>query len=241
MGLKEDELLDPAAVSETLKCPVCFEVFEDPVFCGGRPCQHVFCRECVERALQQSEQCPTCRAEMQADDLHPHQVIRSLLDELPTICPRRCGWTGRRDARSAHDDDCPLAKLEAASAELELLADVRGQLRERDARITELEARVAEQDAQVVQVSRQLVAREVRIQELEAHAAKQEAALAMLRERLAEVLGEAPLAEEEASTEQSEDARCPEEQAEEAEQAEELRCLAESGPAPDGAAGDLWL
>ena len=30
---------------------VCFEVFEDPVFCGGRPCQHVFCRTCVEQSL----------------------------------------------------------------------------------------------------------------------------------------------------------------------------------------------
>ncbi len=30
---------------------VCFEVFDDPVFCGGRPCQHVFCRACVEQCL----------------------------------------------------------------------------------------------------------------------------------------------------------------------------------------------
>mmetsp|Transcript_56083 Transcript_56083/g.163864 ORF Transcript_56083/g.163864 Transcript_56083/m.163864 type:complete len:225 (+) Transcript_56083:159-833(+) len=224
MGLTEDDLIDVAAISETLKCPVCFEVFDDPVFCGGRPCQHVFCRECVEKALEQAEQCPTCRAELQRDDLQPHQAIRSLLDELPTRCPRGCGWTGRRDACAAHMDTCPLARLEAASAELAQFADISRQLAERDSRIAELEARVAEQDAQVVGVSRQLVAREVRIQELEAYVAKQDVALGSLRKHLAEVLGETSLLQDSP-----------------AEQPGELGRLEESGENPDGSGGDLWL
>merc|ERR1712146_257474 len=70
-------VLDPENVSDTLKCPVCTEVFDDPVFCGGRPCQHVFCHECIVQALERSEQCPVCREVMLAEDLHPHQVIRS--------------------------------------------------------------------------------------------------------------------------------------------------------------------
>eukprot|EP00930_Biecheleria_cincta_P064927 TRINITY_DN50621_c0_g1_i1.p1 TRINITY_DN50621_c0_g1~~TRINITY_DN50621_c0_g1_i1.p1 ORF type:complete len:324 (+),score=57.98 TRINITY_DN50621_c0_g1_i1:129-1100(+) len=51
MGLGEDAFVNPGAISETLKCPVCFDIFEDPVFCGGNPCQHVFCRTCVEQAI----------------------------------------------------------------------------------------------------------------------------------------------------------------------------------------------
>ena len=75
MGIREVEFVNPESISETLKCPaprlaasmrhmdkaqpavetyfheVCFEVFEDPVFCGGRPCQHVFCRTCVEQSM----------------------------------------------------------------------------------------------------------------------------------------------------------------------------------------------
>jgi len=241
MGLKEEDLLDAAAISETLKCPVCFEVFDDPVFCGGRPCQHVFCRECAEKALRQTAQCPTCRAEVHGEDLQPHQAIRSLLDEMLTRCPRGCGWTGRRDARDAHVDNCPLAKLEAASAKLAQFADVSRQLSERDSRIAELEARVAEQDVQVVGVSRQLVAREVRIQELEAHVAKQDAALLMLRKRLAEVLGEDSclVCPPDGYTDCQEESSM--EQAEEMEQPEEMCCLEESRHAPDEAGGELWL
>mmetsp|Transcript_31207 Transcript_31207/g.89449 ORF Transcript_31207/g.89449 Transcript_31207/m.89449 type:complete len:209 (-) Transcript_31207:42-668(-) len=188
MGLKEDELVDAAAISETLKCPVCYEVFDDPVFCGGRPCQHVFCKSCFEQALEHGEQCPTCRADVCRDDLQPHLVIRSLLDELPARCRRACGWTGRWDARAAHAEVCPLARLEAVSQELAKYADVGRELAEREGRIAELEARVAEQDEKVVGVSRQLVAREVRIQELEAWVAKQDSELAELRKRLREAL-----------------------------------------------------
>lgn len=178
MGLSEEELVAPLSVSETLKCPVCFDIFDDPVFCGGRPCQHVFCRACLEQALVASGQCPTCRADVEHEDLQPHQAIRNLLDEVVVRCERSCGWTGRRDARSAHADVCPVAALEAAKAELDGLSDIRGQLAARDVRIADLEKRVAEQDDHVVSVSRQLVAREVRIKELEARLASQELLLA---------------------------------------------------------------
>ncbi|CAE8603392.1 unnamed protein product [Polarella glacialis] len=198
MGFREDDLLDPNGVSDTLRCPVCFEVFDDPVFCGGRPCQHVFCRGCVERAIFQTAhqhvvmsgdgseeeaddrigQCPSCRAPMRLHSLQPHQVMRSLLDELPVRCRLACGWTGRRDARANHESSgptqCPLLRLEAACEELALLSDAGGLLRDKDARIVMLEARVAEQDRQVVDVGRQLLAREVKVAELEARLLEQD-------------------------------------------------------------------
>eukprot|EP00933_Yihiella_yeosuensis_P024580 TRINITY_DN19069_c0_g1_i1.p1 TRINITY_DN19069_c0_g1~~TRINITY_DN19069_c0_g1_i1.p1 ORF type:complete len:255 (-),score=40.23 TRINITY_DN19069_c0_g1_i1:142-906(-) len=196
MGIKEDEFLDPNAISDTYRCPVCFEVFEEPVFCGGRPCQHVFCRECVTRALEATTcqtanvrhstdsdegsdeevqlkigQCPSCRAPMRVEDLQPHQVMRSLLDELTVRCRRACGWTGRRDALAAHESpgpqQCPVLKLESARAELALLSGAGGELRERDKRIRVLEQRVEEQDQHMVDLGRQLLAREVYIAELE--------------------------------------------------------------------------
>ncbi|CAJ1409345.1 unnamed protein product [Effrenium voratum] len=184
----EAELLNPDAISDTLKCPVCFEVFADPVFCGGRPCQHVFCRCCVEQCLvaesdpddrsERSGHCPTCRAEICVRDLHPHQALRSLLDELPVRCRRGCGWTGRRDALRAHESpgpsQCVFLRLEAAQAKIAYLSEAGHHLENRDARIAQLEVRVAEQDQQVVDFGRQLLAREVRIAELERHLEKQE-------------------------------------------------------------------
>eukprot|EP00439_Symbiodinium_sp_Y106_P056261 s5157_g7.t2 len=183
------EFVNPESISETLKCPVCFEVFEDPVFCGGRPCQHVFCRTCVEQSMvaesshSQSAQapeetmgrtghCPTCRARIGVEDGGQvkylqekpcKKALNSLLDELPVRCRRGCGWTGRRDALPSHEspgpNQCVLLRLDAAQAG--------GHLRDRDVRIAQLEARVAEQDRQVVDYGRQLVAKEIRIQELE--------------------------------------------------------------------------
>ncbi|CAE7716176.1 RING finger protein nhl-1 [Symbiodinium microadriaticum] len=186
MGIREVEFVNPESISETLKCPVCFEVFEDPVFCGGRPCQHVFCRTCVEQSMVaesshsqsaceettgRTGHCPTCRARIGVEDLQPHQALNSLLDELPVRCRRGCGWTGRRDALPSHEspgpNQCVLLRLESAQAEVAYLSEAGGHLRDRDVRIAQLEARVAEQDRQVVDYGRQLVAKEIRIQELE--------------------------------------------------------------------------
>eukprot|EP00929_Paragymnodinium_shiwhaense_P058947 TRINITY_DN29513_c0_g1_i1.p1 TRINITY_DN29513_c0_g1~~TRINITY_DN29513_c0_g1_i1.p1 ORF type:complete len:296 (-),score=69.08 TRINITY_DN29513_c0_g1_i1:76-963(-) len=47
MGIAEDDLADPAAVSKRLRCGWCAKVFNDPVYCGGEPCEHAFCRGCL--------------------------------------------------------------------------------------------------------------------------------------------------------------------------------------------------
>lgn len=167
MGLSEETLLNPGAVSEALKCPVCFDLFDDPVFCGGSPCQHVFCRVCVEQALAQAQQCPTCRAEVCTADLRSHQLINNLLDEVSVRCAKSCGWTGRRDSQKAHAAQCPLSLLEKALDELEAFRDVKSVLAAKDLRIAELEARIVQQDQHVVDVGRRLLAHQVRIAELE--------------------------------------------------------------------------
>eukprot|EP00401_Gymnodinium_catenatum_P042808 CAMPEP_0117604240 /NCGR_PEP_ID=MMETSP0784-20121206/78579_1 /TAXON_ID=39447 /ORGANISM="" /LENGTH=218 /DNA_ID=CAMNT_0005407253 /DNA_START=95 /DNA_END=748 /DNA_ORIENTATION=+ len=158
MGLGDENIVDPGSVSDTLRCPVCMDVFEDPVFCGGQPCQHVFCRGCVEHALEQSGHCPSCRAEFSVGDL--------------------CAWVGRRDARSAHAELCPVARTDAARAEVA----------ERDACIAEL---LAERDSQIAQleahdIGQILAERDRRIAELETRYAEQGVSLDDLLGRLQE-------------------------------------------------------
>lgn len=181
MGLPDSEFVDAAAISDVLKCPVCFDVFDDPVFCStDDDCQHAFCRGCIVQHLQGSEQCPTCRAEMQFDDLKSHLLLRNLLDELPVLCPHRCGWTGRRDARNAHRDECPVLKLERAEAEIAAkvalmsesatearLKSAERELKARDRRIAELEAMVQQLDKDLINVGGKMVESQVRISDLE--------------------------------------------------------------------------
>ena len=47
MGFKVVDLADPSAASDALWCSVCKDILDDPVY-WGQPCQHIFCRACVE-------------------------------------------------------------------------------------------------------------------------------------------------------------------------------------------------
>lgn len=178
------------AVSDTLKCPVCMDIFEDPVFCGGNPCQHIFCRVCVKQALEKTEHCPTCRGTMSATNLLSHQAISSLLDELLVCCDMDCGWIGRRDSFGSHVGECPLRRIKVLENEL-AQRDFRyntidRQLEERDARIAKLEERVVEQDKAHIEVGWQLMQREVHIAELETRLSQKQELLSQAVQQLVE-------------------------------------------------------
>lgn len=197
MGIPDSDFVDAAAISDVLKCPVCFEVFDDPVFGStDDQCQHAFCRHCIEQSLEQSEQCPTCRAEVHLDDLRSHWVLRNLLDELPYRCQRRCGWTGRRDAHAAHREVCPVLRaerMEAAMAKREHELAAREarvtaferEIRAQTQRIADLEAQTQRLDRDLINVGGQLLDREVRISDLEALAREREGQLREACELLA--------------------------------------------------------
>eukprot|EP00933_Yihiella_yeosuensis_P070523 TRINITY_DN7863_c4_g1_i1.p1 TRINITY_DN7863_c4_g1~~TRINITY_DN7863_c4_g1_i1.p1 ORF type:complete len:371 (+),score=62.45 TRINITY_DN7863_c4_g1_i1:75-1187(+) len=110
MGLSDDFLANPGAVSATLRCGICHEIFIDPVCGNGQSCQHVFCRDCIKPWLQRnprSPSCPTCRQPMRVTDLRTNTVIRNLLDELMVKCQSQaCGWTGRHDSLQHHRQIC---------------------------------------------------------------------------------------------------------------------------------------
>ncbi|CAE8742276.1 unnamed protein product [Polarella glacialis] len=135
MGLDDARIFDPHAISETLRCSVCHEVFVDPVYCSGRPCQHVFCSACLEEWLEHQTGCPNCRKPIRRQDLRRHEVIRSFLDELTIKCTAAgCGWHGRQDAFPGHIEICPVRSLELSRDEaLE-------HIKQRDVEITKMRA-----------------------------------------------------------------------------------------------------
>ena len=57
-----------AELHDDLKCGICLELFQDP---RSLPCLHTFCRECIQRSLNEenhSLKCPVCRAEHELSD-----------------------------------------------------------------------------------------------------------------------------------------------------------------------------
>eukprot|EP00930_Biecheleria_cincta_P052929 TRINITY_DN38230_c0_g1_i2.p1 TRINITY_DN38230_c0_g1~~TRINITY_DN38230_c0_g1_i2.p1 ORF type:complete len:288 (+),score=38.96 TRINITY_DN38230_c0_g1_i2:61-924(+) len=144
MGLSDDKLANPDSVSETLRCPICIEVLENPVYCRGNPCQHVFCLACIERALATRQRCPTCRAPARKEQFQPNLLVQSLLDELRVYCKRRqagCYWSGRQDARAAHEDECLAKQLAARTAEL---VDKDRLIKEQDEQLMQLGSQLAQ-------------------------------------------------------------------------------------------------
>ena len=73
-----------ATCIEDLKCGICLELFQDP---RSLPCLHTFCRECIQRSLNEenhSLKCPVCRAKHELSEraeLLP--VNQYALQELP--------------------------------------------------------------------------------------------------------------------------------------------------------------
>ena len=113
MGLSDEGLANPHGVSPTMRCSICHDVFSDAVFCGGAPCQHTFCRCCLQRWMAVSRECPTCRSPIHIKDLRSHEVMESLIDEIDMRCSvKACHWSGTRDALKGHLKECAVAMWE---------------------------------------------------------------------------------------------------------------------------------
>ena len=85
-----------------LVCLICHAPFDRPV---QLPCEHFFCRECLEHAWVPQQQpvktCPTCRRPVEsASDLRPvPKIVETMLDELVVRCPNSrtgCQWVDHR-------------------------------------------------------------------------------------------------------------------------------------------------
>ena len=51
------------ALSEEMMCSICLEVIRNPA--TAHPCQHNFCRRCLQNAMQRKKKCPNCQADVE--------------------------------------------------------------------------------------------------------------------------------------------------------------------------------
>jgi len=81
-------------VDDHLSCPICHNPFFDPV---QLPCDHTFCRTCIEQTFScsgASASCPTCRASYDRASVGRQfrpvpRFVTQLLNELLVKCPNR--------------------------------------------------------------------------------------------------------------------------------------------------------
>lgn len=64
---------------DNFSCPVCFDIFNDPVIL---PCSHTMCRECLQRCWRskQRNECPICRAVSSGPNPPANLALRDLCD-----------------------------------------------------------------------------------------------------------------------------------------------------------------
>mmetsp|Transcript_59932 Transcript_59932/g.111067 ORF Transcript_59932/g.111067 Transcript_59932/m.111067 type:complete len:259 (-) Transcript_59932:170-946(-) len=120
MGVEREDFVESQGISlDALRCAICTDVFDDPVFCASQPCQHTFCRSCIEKALTRRRRCPLCSCHIEPHWLRPHLAVRNFLDDMQVQCPDRCGWVGKLESRNAHKQKCQARALDAREAFLD--------------------------------------------------------------------------------------------------------------------------
>uniref|UniRef100_UPI00358DDB4C E3 ubiquitin/ISG15 ligase TRIM25-like isoform X2 n=1 Tax=Myxine glutinosa TaxID=7769 RepID=UPI00358DDB4C len=76
---------DVGVILNELTCPVCFELYKEPV---GLPCGHSFCRVCIEKSWEKREEdtgcvCPNCREVFpQKPKLKKNVIIANLVENM---------------------------------------------------------------------------------------------------------------------------------------------------------------
>ena len=85
MGWDLDRFVDKDRIAEHLICSICTEVMEDPL---QTPCEHSFCKECINRWLSGGQRvCPVDRQQLTAATLKPpNRILKDIQNSLTVRC-----------------------------------------------------------------------------------------------------------------------------------------------------------
>ncbi|KAI1887105.1 hypothetical protein AGOR_G00202710 [Albula goreensis] len=101
------------SLDDDLCCPVCCDIFKDPVVLG---CSHSFCRACILQCWREkrSHECPICRKENSSNDPLPNLALRHivesyLMQKTEIVAAQKREPAGTFDARcSVHGEKIQL-------------------------------------------------------------------------------------------------------------------------------------
>jgi hypothetical protein len=87
-------------IHELMRCGIC----EVPMFEPMRaPCDHWFCKACIEEHLSKEQKCPKCSQELNASDIEADKTMDKLVSALEVFCLNQdCSWKGPRSSVAEH-------------------------------------------------------------------------------------------------------------------------------------------
>ena len=84
----------------SLVCAIGSGVFNHPV---ALPCQHVFCKSCIETWHDKKNDCPKCRERFSKESLKPQWAFERIIDNSMVKCANTgCKWTGQYKSLYTH-------------------------------------------------------------------------------------------------------------------------------------------
>lgn len=91
-------------MEQVMICNICQEIPLQPV---TPPCDHIFCRTCIDKALCHKSECPNDRRCLTPADLQPISgILRRIWEQIGVQCPACESWTGTLGTYQAHAARC---------------------------------------------------------------------------------------------------------------------------------------
>lgn len=110
-------------VNDALLCCICRDVLEDPV---QAPCEHAYCRTCIEAWLVQETTCPEDRRPLSYSSLRPlFRYMKNDLNRLQITCRNKaygCGYISALELIETHERDCLYERLKCPNERCTLFA-----------------------------------------------------------------------------------------------------------------------
>jgi len=86
-------------------CPICQDVYKKAV---QTKCTHIFCKECIDKALTRSKLCPVCQMRLNGRKSFRKDItMRRLVDEMVSPCTH-CNQMLKRGNHTDHERCCEL-------------------------------------------------------------------------------------------------------------------------------------
>ena len=106
---KKDQrkFVEPTAISKHLSCPICREIFDDPI---RITCGHTFCHECLDKYEDDAgyiPPCPICRTNYIQIYSGKDLIAQSIINDSYVFCINDCcPWKGKLGDLNDHLKNC---------------------------------------------------------------------------------------------------------------------------------------